>query len=262
MSATIKKLVTNFRLDLLYSDVSKAESLTRFSESIHDTLNFPATVQLSSTIKASQINPNVTELLSNLLLVLDTDTFTQGVGKFKDSFKSRKTLSESIPMEIVVREQSITVTDMTLAKELPQLVKERDVYLTELQTMISEVRHDFRNITFIDEEQFENTLDKLLEVKIPFTKKNLRIKPKSFEEITMGIKEYLKMVSLFGALVILLEKRIIDWVLLKAALGVLWTYIFWVFANEFFHITITDATLEEETLITEFRNKLIKTLNN
>lgn len=260
MDKKIKSIVNDAKVKLQYENLSISEVL----EELDDTISTDYGINLKfvpAETTSDNAEVDLTEMLTYLSLLGTDSGHHNATAYLRTVLLNGKGFQSNMQFTRNVGAESLQTEGFLLGEIITQSLNDIKTISTGTMQDITATRKRFKNVKFTTLNELESSLVRTINLPIPLTDKRIKIIPKTLTEITLTIKEFLKMVSLFGTLVLLLEKRITDWVLLKGALFIVWGYIFWLLANEIFHIKIIDASENEQQALERFRSHFLNMKN-
>lgn len=256
MDKKLKGIITDAKVKMHYENISVTEVFQELDETIK--ADYGVNITFVPAEKTStDVVVDTTELLTHLSMLGTESGHQAALTYLRSTLLTGKAFQQNINFRRNVGEEALKSEGFVLGEVISSS-------LTGIQKLSKEVANDnaltrkrLKGFKYSDNETLSNILTRSINLPIPYTDKRITIVPKSLTEITLTIKEFLKMVSLFGTLILLLEKRITDWVLLKGAMYVVWGYVFWLLANELFHIRIIDINDSEQEALDAFRSNFL-----
>ena len=248
--------MADVKLKLNYQSQPDGEVFESLNEAIQQ--EYGIDLKFSPSEESTDVVPDVRETLGYFNRLTDQDGHAEALLAIKRQFKTKKSLRESLAFRRDIKLSTLTEDSFPLPTLVEQALETVDALVDDSFKLTTDARTRLRTFRYTTPDELDVALTRLVDLPIPYTDKRIKILPKSMKEITINLKEFLKMVSLFGTLVILLEKRVTDWVLLQGLMYLVWAYVFWILANEFFHIKIIDATEDDLEAIAEFKSSFLK----
>jgi hypothetical protein len=181
----------------------------------------------------------------------------------KSLLGTRKKVLNSIPYNLLLSPTAFSPETNHLGKAIRSGLTKIETNGSDLSTSLTAFRARLSKYRFTTVEQFRTDLVTLYPIKIPFTNKRLIVMQKSPEERNFSIIEYIRLAGAYGALITFLDRRITDWVLLKAATAVAFVYLFVLFAREFYDFKLENIeTPADDTAVIQIANHLQKHVIN
>lgn len=256
--------LNDLRTAQLMGKTDLSDLLDKLSKSLALDHGLNVTVSIPMGLSNTLVTPSdLTEINRLVRPPKRSEDVKEIVAATRSLLGTRKKVMSSIHYNLLLSPTAFSPETNYLGKAIRSGLNEIESNGSDLSSSLTAFRSRLSKYRFTTLEQFKADLLTLYPIKIPFTNKRLIIMQKPPEERNFSIMEYIKLAGAYGVLMTFLDKRITDWVLLKAASVFAFAYLFTLIAREFYEFKLEDIEVPaEDTAITQIAEHLQKYVIN